>query len=180
MNNTDKLSPNSLALIALCNEYCAAVENSTEADSRSFTDTMLRLLPRIYISASDLSADNMEEAMGLDSALDENHYDEVRNAMAALMGENDTYLEVFEEDMKYSDTPIAASVSEGLADLFQVFYNFIESVKDAPSYLVTAALASLKYDFENYWSATLCNVMRPLNHIKYNSPDNQYDDDYQD
>lgn len=100
--------------------------------------------------------------------------------MAALMGENDTYLEVFEEDMKYSDTPIAASVSEGLADLFQVFYNFIESVKDAPSYLVTAALASLKYDFENYWSATLCNVMRPLNHIKYNSPDNQYDDDYQD
>lgn len=174
------MTPNSLAFIALCNEYCAAVENSAEADSRSFTDTMLRLLPRIYISASDLSADNMEEAMGLDSALDENHYDEVRNAMAALMGENDTYLEVFEEDMKYSDTPIAASVSEGLADLFQVFYNFIESVKDAPSYLVTAALASLKYDFENYWSATLCNVMRPLNHIKYNSPDNQYDDDYQD
>lgn len=168
MNNTDKLSPNSLALIALCNEYCAAVENSAEADSRSFTDTMLRLLPRIYISASDLSADNMEEAMGLDSALDENHYDEVRNAMAALMGENDTYLEVFEEDMKYSDTPVAVSISEGLADLFQVFYNFINTVRDTTDETVRLALQSVAEDFRGYWSQTLCNTLRAINHLKTN------------
>ena len=35
MNHTDKLSPNSLALIALCNEYCAAVENAAGSDALS-------------------------------------------------------------------------------------------------------------------------------------------------
>lgn len=169
MNHTDKLSPNSLALIALCNEYCAAVENSAGSDARSFTDTMLRLLPRIYISVSDLSAENMEETMGLDSALDENHYDEVRNAIAALMGEEDTYLEVFEEDMKYSDTPISASISEGLADIFQPLYNFIEMVKDAPEPVVAVGLVALKEDFEGYWSRVLCNVLRAVNHVRYSS-----------
>ena len=173
MNHTDKLSPNSLALIALCNEYCAAVENSAGSDARSFTDTMLRLLPRIYISVSDLSAENMEETMGLDSALDENHYDEVRNAIAALMGEEDTYLEVFEEDMKYSDTPIAASVAEGIADIFQSCYNFVTMVRDAPEPLIADALEAMKEEFRNYWSQTLCNLLRPLNQLRYNSTDNE-------
>ncbi len=40
------------------------------------------------------------------------------------MGEDDVFLETFEEDMKYSDTPVAASVSESLADIFQPLYNF--------------------------------------------------------
>lgn len=179
MTESNKLSPNSLALIALCNEYCATLENAAELDSASLVSSMLKLLPRIYISASDLTSDSLDEAYGLDAALDENHYNEVRQNIAVILGADDSYLEVFEEDMKYSDTPIAANVSEGLADLFQEFYNFIEAVKDAPSYLVDSALASLKEDFANYWSTTLCNVMRPLNHIKYASTENQYDD-YQD
>ena len=176
MTQQNKLSPNSLALIALCNEYCATLENAGESDAATFVNTVLKLLPRIYISASDFTSDGLEEGFGHEASLDENHYDEVRNQIAMLLGADDSYLEVFEEDMKYSDTPIAASVSEGLADLFQEFYNFIEAVKDAPTYIVDSALNSLKDDFENYWSTTLCNVMRPLNHIKYTSTENQYDD----
>ena len=84
------------------------------------------------------------------------------------MEPDDIYLEVFEEDMKYSDTPIAASISEGIADIFQVLYNFIETIKDAPTDLIKEALTALREDFDNYWSQTLCNLLRPLNHIKHN------------
>ena len=77
--------------------------------------------------------------------------------------------------MKYSDTPIAASVSENLADLFQVFYDCIEAVRDVPDDVVMDALASVKEDFQSYWSRILCNVMRPLNSIKNNDTD--IDDD---
>lgn len=63
------------------------------------------------------------------NALEEDYYDAVRMRVAALLGEDDTYLEVFEQDMKYSDTPIAASISEGLADLFQVFYNIVQTAR---------------------------------------------------
>ena len=164
------INNNALAFIALCSEYCQALENARETDRDDFVATMLRLLPRIYISATDVNISNtgLEEPY-IDSKLDEDYYDSVRRSIENLLGPDDTYLEVFEEDMKYSDTPIAASVSEGLADIFQVFYNFLENVRDVPEELIAMSLIAVKDDFESYWSRILCNVMRALNHIRYNA-----------
>ncbi len=88
--------------------------------------------------------------------------------MEELMGADDVYLEVFEEDMKYSDTPVAASISEGLADIFQALYNFINTIRDATDETMQVALLGIRDDFRAYWSATLCNVLRALNHLKMN------------
>ncbi len=84
------------------------------------------------------------------------------------MGPDDIYLEVFEEDMKYSDTPVSASISEGLADLFQVTFNFLSMIRDAPDEIVGLGLLAMRDDFRGYWSAILCNVLRALNHLAYN------------
>jgi hypothetical protein len=81
------------------------------------------------------------------------------------MGETDVYLEVFEEDMKYSDTPIAVTVSENLADLYQEFFNLVYSVKDADTEAQTQLLHLCKENFKDYWGQTLCNVMRALHAI---------------
>ena len=166
-----ELSTNSIALIALCNEYCQTVEHASESERDDFVSAMLRLLPRIYIAASDMQIplELEEEEFYIEPALDEDYYDTIRRNVESLMGPDDVFLEVFEEDMKYSDTPIAASISEGVADIFQALYNFIETIKDAPSQLIQEALCALRDDFNNYWSQTLCNLMRPLNHIKHNN-----------
>lgn len=173
-----QLSPNALTLIALCNEYCQAVETAPTSTRSRFVNSMVRLLPRIYITAFGFQPECDAGGLSMDH-LDEDAYNAARDAMAALTGADDTYLEVFESDMKYSDTPIAASVSENLADLFQVFYNFIESVKDAPQYVIDEQLAALRYDFETYWSQILCNVMRPLNHIALTPDDDDSDSDFE-
>lgn len=169
MNNS-MINNNALAFMALCNEYCQALENARETDREDFVNSMLRLLPRIYISATDVNADSsvIEESY-IAGSLDEDYYDAIRRSVENLLGPDDTYLEVFEEDMKYSDTPIAASISEGLADIFQVLYNFLDSVKDVPEELMLLGLAAVKDDFGAYWSRILCNVLRALNHVRYNS-----------
>ena len=166
-----ELSPNSLAFIALCNEFCFAVENVRESTRRDFVASMLRLLPRIYISASDLKPEPLleEDEAYIDSFLDEDYYESIRRQIENLLGEEDVYLEVFEEDMIYSDTPIGMSIAEGICDVFQVLYNFIVMVKDAPEELVNSALTAVKEDFGTYWSQRVCNLMRPLNHIRYSS-----------
>ncbi len=117
-----KLSNNALSVIALANEYCHAAELAAEVMPQEFVAKMVKLLPRIYIAVSDLPDDlEGEPDFGFDAGhLDEAYYNEVRSAIAATLGEHDTYLDTFQEDMKYSDTPIAATVSEGLADIFQV------------------------------------------------------------
>mgnify|MGYP000775979147 CR=1 FL=1 len=160
------IKPNTLAFIGLSNEYCVAVENARESERDDFVASMTRLLPRIYISASDLDADNQADSY-IDEALDEDYYDSVRRNIETLLGEDDSYLEVFEEDMKYSETPIAASIAESLADIFQVLYNFLETVRDAPEDLINDAVTVVAEDFRHYWSRTLCNVLRALNAVRY-------------
>ena len=171
------LNNNSLAFIALCNEYCMAIENARESSHDEFIAEMLRLLPRIYISATDLRVTPLtdEEDAYLENALEEDYYESVRRNIETLTGSDDLYLEVFEEDMKYSDTPIAASISESLADLFQVLYNFVETIKNSPQTMIDVALVAIKDDFASYWSQILCNVLRPLNQLSHSIGDeNEY------
>jgi len=165
MNN--KLSPNELAFIALANEYCHALERANECESRDqFVAQMLKLLPRIYITISDIDDDMYSEEF-IDSALEEDVYDIVRDRVTQIMGEEDIYLEVFLEDMKYSDTPISESVSENLADLYQEFFNLIHSIQDALMETQHEMLCQCKVNFNNYWGQTLCNVLRALHAIYY-------------
>ena len=166
MTQSKQLSPNSLAFIALSNEYCEALETASAADRDEFVNSMLRLLPRLYISATDIRPDDDDMAY-IDDALDEEAYNAARRNIEMLLGEDDSYLEVFEEDMKYSDSPIAASISEGLCDIFQVLFNFLEAVKDSTEEVIGSALTIVSEDFRHYWSRPLCNVLRALNHIKY-------------
>lgn len=167
------LTPNEIAFTGAASEYCQAMQQAAETDREAFVSAMLRLLPRIYIMASDLNTDSISPDDGyLSDALDEDSYESVRAAVASLLDPDDIYLETFEEDMKYSDTPVSASISESLADIYQVLYNFIETMRDATDETASLAFRSVYDDFRNYWSQTLVNVMRPLNAL-FNSPDNQ-------
>jgi hypothetical protein len=166
--DSNQLTPNTLAFIALCNEYCNAVEIARESERQEFIDSMLRLLPRIYITASDLQTDLLDDnETYIESALEEDYYDSMRRNVALLLGEDDAYLDVFEDDMKYSETPIAASISEGVADLFQVMFNFLETVRNAPNDLINEAVETMRDDFQHYWSLKLCDVLRAINALKY-------------
>lgn len=169
MEQKSILNTNSIAFIGLCNEYCIALENCRETETEPFIESMLKLLPRLYIAATDLSVNYVEdEEPYIDNILDEDYYESIRRGIEQLMGEHDVYLEVFEEDMKYSDTPVSASIAEGLADIFQALYNFINTVRDSTDEVTAMALLAVRDDFRAYWSATLCNVLRALNHLAYN------------
>ena len=163
----EKLTPNELAFIALSNEYCHALEHAGDYESHDqFVAQMLKLLPRLYITIGDIEDDTYCEAF-IDQALEEDVYEIVRERVAQIMAEEDIYLEVFMEDMKYSETPITASVSENLADLYQEFFNLIHSVQEALTETQHEMLCQCKINFINYWGQTLCNVLRALNAIYY-------------
>ena len=154
------MTPNELAFIALANEYCHAMERAQECESRDqFVAQMLKLLPRLYITINDIDDDTYNEEF-IDPALEEDVYDLVRSRVELIMAEEDIYLEVFMEDMKYSDT-------ENLADLYQEFFNLIHSIQDALTETQHEMLCQCKINFINYWGQTLCNVLRALNAVYY-------------
>ena len=72
------------------------------------------------------------------------------------------------DDMKYSDIPLSASISENLADIYQALYNLAAGVKDATNEAANEVIANCKADFETYWGQTLCNVLRALHSLRFN------------
>lgn len=167
----DKLSPTSLAFIALANEYCQLVENCADYVREDMIEALLKLLPRIYITVTDLEPGIEYFDAFISQSLDEPTYDVVRGNLGALMGEDDVYLEVFLEDMKYSDVPIATSISENLADLYQEFYNLVASLRDLNTEEQRQILGMCKENFAEYWGQTLCNVFRALHSLNVTQQD---------
>lgn len=164
MSTQSALNTNAIAFIGIANEYCIALDNAPSTERDQFISSMLRLLPRLYIMATDLKVNLLDDDEAfIDGALDENRYEDVCQGVASLLEPDDVFLEVFEEDMKYSDTPVSASISEGLADIYQVLFNMLAAIRDSTDETTAVALQSVADDFRDYWSQTLCNVMRPLN-----------------
>lgn len=156
-------------IVALANNYCVALEHAREQERADFVIEILDYLPRIYWEFSDLQTPpSIEEEIYMPEFVDEDYYESIRRGVGELMGEEDVFLETFEEDMKYSDTPIAASISESLADIFQDLYNFVAAVRDSDGDMLVEAFTACKENFIAGWSQTLCNVLRALNHLRYN------------
>jgi hypothetical protein len=104
-------------------------------------------------------------------------YDIVRNNVAFVMGEYDSFLDVFVEDMKYSDTPILSSVSENIADIYQDLKNFVCAYKDGTEEMRYDAIVMCKSNFEYYWGQRLVDVLRALHEINYGERIDE-DEDY--
>ena len=95
-----------------------------------------------------------------------------------LLADRDDYLDVFVEDMKYSDTPIRKSIAEDLSDIYQVVKDFVCQFRSGLNETMHDALAQCREHFIGYWGQTLVNTMRALHEVKYNHTDEEeeYDD----
>ena len=163
-NNANRL----LDVVSLAKSYCELCENALQFSKEDFTNNALDLLPRIYWNFFDLSAGvALGDTDYFSDYVDEITYGEIQNSISSVMGSSDTFLETFEEDMKYSETPITSTISECLADIYQPLFNFISIVHDSEGTQIEEAFISCKEDFESYWSQTLCNVLKALNNVKY-------------
>ncbi|MDE6296246.1 MAG: DUF5063 domain-containing protein [Muribaculaceae bacterium] len=157
-----------LDITALATGYCGLMEQAADYSQKSFVIETLGILPRLYLDFSDPALDLGENDEYFSTYIDEDYYESIRRRLEMLMGEHDVFLETFEEDMKYSDTPVAASVSESLADIYQALYNFVSIVRETEGDSLEGAYIECRENFASYWSQTLCNVLRALNHLRYN------------
>ena len=69
------------------------------------------------------------------------------------------------EDLRYSDTPVALSLSEQIADIYQTMADFATTIADALQEGVADVLADLKYRFHEYLADNICSALRTANLI---------------
>ncbi len=168
-NNTFVFEHHALELVATALDYCTILENVNETSRYDFIDAILRILPQLYIGG--LSISKIEQDVDVDVELTdwvtEENYNIVRGNIAILLAEYDAYLDVFMEDMKYSDTPIATTISENLADIYQDMKNFVCAYRTEDERIMAMALRLCRENFEYYWGQLLTNVLRALHDVRF-------------
>lgn len=158
-----------LGLTGKAVEYCSIIENCVEMVKGEFISAMTLQLPQIYVEFITLDPEEtgVEDYGYYNATVSEEWYESVRANIARLLGEDDVYLETVEENMKYSDTPIAVSISEGLADIYQALANYVSIVNESDGAEMPGAYTECRESFAEYWAQTLCNTLRALNNLRF-------------
>lgn len=159
--------------VTVAAEFCASLERSAEMHPSVFVDRILKLLPLVYLKASLLPECEPLDDTEPETFVTETDYEHLRGMIAELLGSDDDYLEVFLDDMAFSDTPIKQEISEGLADIYQPLKDFVCVYRLGFDRTMNDALWRCREQFASYWGRTLVNVMRALHNVKYHSEDSE-------
>ena len=100
-------------------------------------------------------------------------YEILRINLSGLMGDKDDYLDVFVQDMVYSDQPIKKSISEDLADIYQDIKDFIFVFQLGLNETMNDSLAICQENFGTLWGQKLVNTLRALHDVKYNQQEEE-------
>ena len=162
-------SKDAIEFVTVAVQYCAFLENFEEITETELTDKLTKLLPLLYLKASLVPETDTVNDEEPEITVTEDIYNFITSKLYNVYVNNDTYLEVFLQDMKYSETPISASISEDLADIYQDIKNFITIFERGITENMNDALYVCMENFKAYWGQKLVNVLRALHSLKYST-----------
>jgi hypothetical protein len=171
-------SPAVIEFVTVTAETCLFLEHATEFTRTDFVQKIVKILPLLYLKASLL---NIPEAVYDDIPerfVSEEDYQYIKEQVEQMLGADDSYLETFHPDMAISDTPIAAFVSENLADVYQELKDFAANYQLADIDTMNDALVTCLVAFGEHWGQKLLNALRALHAIRFSFDFGRDDEGY--
>jgi len=169
--NNPVYARNTLEFVTVALEFCSLVENPSQEGAFGFVDKATKLLPLLYLKAALLTEFDPEDE-DVELTVTEDMYESVRTRIAGLLGEKDSYLETFHPDMQYSDTPVAAFISESLADTYQDVGNFLSLFRQGNEEVMLDAIAICRMNFRSFWGGKALSALKALHEVRYDMDDN--------
>lgn len=170
-------SKNVIEFVTVVAETCLFLEHASEFSRFDFVQKSVKILPLLYLKTSLLDIPNAVTDEVPEKFVTEEDYQFVREQIEQLLGLEDSYLEVFHPDMALSDTPIAAFVSESLADVYQELKDFATSYQLADVDVMNDSLVACLEAFGEHWGQKLLNALRALHALRFSDDFNAEDVD---
>lgn len=157
---------NVLEFVTVGVQFCAFLEQNRFPKRKDFIDTLLKILPLLYLKALLLPPlDDGQECFS-EEFVTEQDYETVRMQIAALLGEQDAYLDLDLRNLQMVQEPQLKTVSEDVADVYQAVRNFVTTYKLEIEQSMYEALEVVKEQFDLYWGQTLLNALRALHGVE--------------
>ena len=155
-----------IEFVTVSAQTCLLLEQANQQERDELTSKLLKILPLLYLKAQMVSSIAPSDEVEADHYVTEEDYNFVRFALSDLYGSDDAYMEVFVEDMRYSDTPITCFISEGLADIYQQLKDMAANYQTEIDELMENSVSVCLQDFHTHWGQLLLNVMRALHALE--------------
>ncbi len=164
-------SKNAIEFATVAREYCVFAENAKKYSKADYLKVASRLLPLLYMKAALLPDTKAASDEDLPEIVDYDTYEGVRKGIRILLSDHDGYLTTFKEDFRLSETPIFASISEDMADIYQDVRNFCEQYHCGDDAVMNDALACVVDKFRTYWGQKAANALSAINAVLYSGDD---------
>lgn len=151
------------------------LERMDEPTMAEFTNKMLNYLPILYVKTKQLPALQPLLDGEPERFVTEMDYNSIQQKVAGIFGSDDAYLEVFVDEMQYSDEPITAFISENIADIYQELRDVCSTFQLDDEQVQNDALYAFVEAFNQHWGQKLLNVLRPLHVLSQLKDNNQYE-----
>ena len=165
-------SPEIVEFLTVAVQTCIYVEQELPvADKRRFVETMLKLLPVLYVKALLVpSFDEPDDFGFLEQFCSEDDYNRVFNSVRAILQTDDSYIAVAVEDGRYCDMSDTRSIAEDIADIYQELKNMAANYQSHAEDVMMLAVAECLEAFREHWGLKLLDALRAL-HILSLDPD---------
>lgn len=84
-----------------------------------------------------------------------------------ILGEHDTFYEVFDPDIQFGSETVTASVSENILDIYQDLKDFVMAYSLGNEEVMNDSLAECRSHFVEFWGQRLVNVLRALHQLTF-------------
>ena|ERR1035437_8977515 len=167
-NNSDPVySRNVIEFVAVANEFCKYIEHASELKGDEMLKIFQRILPLLYIKASLLPQLDSIFDDGNEKFVTESDYIIILEVLKEKFGTADDYLEVFDEKINESETPVLSSISENMADIYQDMKDFLILYQTGTGEIMNDAVWECRLNFETFWGQKLVNSMRAIHKFIY-------------
>ena len=162
MENPFVYQDKTISFVTEAVQLCLILEHTTELERADFLQRMCCALPLLYVQARMLESPDELLDGETQRFVQGDDYRYVEAGVKTLLGTDDAYLEVFLEDMRYSDEPITAFISEHLADIYQELKDMAANFQTNNEAVMNDAIRTCLLAFQEHWGQKLVDVMRPL------------------
>ncbi|MGC9471275.1 MAG: DUF5063 domain-containing protein [Bacteroidales bacterium] len=157
-----------IAFVRSAGDFCTLLENTRGASSRSEWVRTARLsLLRLYHDFSLLPPFETVLDEPLEKFVREEEWNAVSDSVLQVLGRFNEYLEVFDERMRESETPVICSIAEDLADIYQDIKDFVSLYHMGTPDIMNDALVECQEHFIDYWGQKAVNLLRTLHNLEF-------------
>jgi hypothetical protein len=172
-------SRNVIEFVTVANEFCTFIESVDGFERKEFVERLQKLLPLLYLKASLIPEIEDKLPEYVEKFVTEDDYNYVHKKLQSKFGQFDSYQEVFDPMMQYSEEPLESNLSENVADIYQDLKDFILGYRIGTIDVMNDSLFECKNNFEQYWGQRLVNGLRAIHNLVYGEADLEKEDNEQ-